>query len=294
MTAVRHPIDAVASASIEVSSVPRNWRHVRAWRHLASADALDVPGLVEHTLLFDVTPGVDCHQRFADVVKDTPYRPLDITIVPAFRPALFDNAAPAHGSHIDFGPAFLDAVAAASTEGRTGIVALRPVAGTQDAALSSVAGALLAEARSNELGNMLLVDALSLQLAIMLLRSYAEIPVQPIVLKGGLSPFQLRRVTDYMQDNLAQPHSLGEFAAVAGLSPYHFCRAFKASTGLAPHAWLRQRRIERACALIAGSPQASLIDVAMSLGYQTQSAFGTAFRQQMGKSPGRWRRDNCG
>lgn len=107
--------------------------------------------------------------------------------------------------------------------------------------------------------------------------------------RGGIAPRKLRMLMDYMYERLDQDISLSELAALADLSPYHCCRAFRQSTGLPPHAWLTARRIERAQELLAASPSLSLMEVAVTVGFQTQSAFGAAFKRRVGVTPGQWR-----
>ena len=62
----------------------------------------------------------------------------------------------------------------------------------------------------------------------------------------GLAPWQLRRVGDAMEAELDADHSIGRLARECGLSSSHFARAFKTTTGLAPHQWLTRRRVARA------------------------------------------------
>lgn len=112
--------------------------------------------------------------------------------------------------------------------------------------------------------------------------------------RGGLPPYVLRRLTDYIQTHLAEDVSLAELAALADLSPYHFCRAFKQSTGLPPHAWLTARRIERAQELMTAHPRMGLTEVALGVGYDSQAAFGAAFKRATGATPGQWRRERAG
>lgn len=109
--------------------------------------------------------------------------------------------------------------------------------------------------------------------------------------RGGLAPRVLQRCEDYLIAHLADEVTLDELAAIAGLSPHHFCRAFRQSTGLPPHAWLAARRIERAQALMRAHPQMRLIEVALSVGYASQGSFGAAFKRATGMSPGDWRRE---
>ena len=112
--------------------------------------------------------------------------------------------------------------------------------------------------------------------------------------RGGLSGRVLRRLTDYAMANLGSEVSLSELAAIADLSPYHFCRAFKQSTGLPPHAWLTARRIARAQEMMLAHREMGLTEIALGVGYSTQAAFGVAFRRVTGVTPGQWRRERAG
>jgi AraC family transcriptional regulator len=104
-----------------------------------------------------------------------------------------------------------------------------------------------------------------------------------------LAPWQLRRVTDFMRDNLPDTLQLAQLAAISGLSPSHFGRAFKGSTGLPPHRWHLTLRIERARAMLTEAG-ASLADVACATGFADQSHFTRVFSKIVGMSPGAWRR----
>jgi AraC family transcriptional regulator len=83
--------------------------------------------------------------------------------------------------------------------------------------------------------------------------------------------------------------SLAALASDSGLSRFHFCRAFKESTGLSPHNWLRQYRLEQAMTMLR-DPHNSVALVAASLGYASQTAFAAAFRKLTGSTPTDWRR----
>jgi AraC-like DNA-binding protein len=78
-------------------------------------------------------------------------------------------------------------------------------------------------------------------------------------------------------------------AAVAGLTRMHFAAQFRAATGMRPHDFLLQRRIDRARRLLR-DPKLALVDVALSVGFQTQAHFTTVFKRFAGDTPNRWRR----
>jgi AraC family transcriptional regulator len=134
----------------------------------------------------------------------------------------------------------------------------------------------------------LLVDAALLTIASRLVALARAKPVAGP--QGGLAPWQLRRATAYMMDNLDNEVGLAELGALVGLSPSHFCTAFRRSTGRPPHAWLKEARMERAKTLLA-DPRLSLTEVAQTVGYSGQSAFGAAFRRVTGTTPSAWRRE---
>lgn len=106
---------------------------------------------------------------------------------------------------------------------------------------------------------------------------------------GGLSPKVLLRATERLRSDSDADVSLSVLASDAGLSRFHFCRAFKESTGLSPHAWLRQHRLEQAMNMLRDT-DASVVSVAVALGYASQTAFAAAFRKLTGETPSDWRR----
>ena len=106
---------------------------------------------------------------------------------------------------------------------------------------------------------------------------------------GGLSPKVLLRTTERLRSDSDADVSLAALASDAGLSRFHFCRAFKESTGLSPHAWLRQHRLEQAMNMLRDT-DASVVSVAAALGYASQTAFAAAFRKLTGETPSDWRR----
>jgi AraC family transcriptional regulator len=111
--------------------------------------------------------------------------------------------------------------------------------------------------------------------------------IQPTM--GGLSPKVLLRAIERLRSDSDADVSLAALAADAGLSRFHFCRAFKESTGLSPHAWLRQHRLEQAMNMLRDT-DASVVSVAAALGYASQTAFAAAFRKLTGETPSDWRK----
>jgi AraC family transcriptional regulator len=92
-----------------------------------------------------------------------------------------------------------------------------------------------------------------------------------------------------VEEHLEASLTLGQLAAVAHLSVYHFARQFKAATGLPPHQYVVLRRVERAQQLLQGGRDLSLAEVAACAGFSDQSQFSHHFKRIVGVTPGRFR-----
>jgi AraC family transcriptional regulator len=113
-------------------------------------------------------------------------------------------------------------------------------------------------------------------------------PTKQLV-RGGLAAWQQRIVTTYIEEHLAEPILLATLAELAGLSTYHFCRAFKQPFGLPPHRYHTSRRIEHAKTLLA-KPALSVTDIGMTVGFSETSSFTAAFRKATGLTPSAYHR----
>jgi AraC-like DNA-binding protein len=138
----------------------------------------------------------------------------------------------------------------------------------------------------------LFLDHILQAVALHIVGAYGERASHPGRMSGGLAVWQERRAKELMRANIAKDISLKQLAEAVGLSVAHFARAFRQSAQTSPHRWLRERRIEKATVLLAGS-DLPLPVIAAECGFADQSHFTRAFTKQTGISPGRWRRDNA-
>jgi AraC family transcriptional regulator len=100
----------------------------------------------------------------------------------------------------------------------------------------------------------------------------------------ALSPQRLQRVLAHIEEHLGDRVTVGQLAAVAHASEFHFARMFKRTTGTPPHAYMTGRRIDRAKELLARS-ELPLVEVAARVGFQTQAHFTVVFRRHVGRTP---------
>jgi AraC family transcriptional regulator len=183
-------------------------------------------------------------------------------------------------------PLLLGRVAAEALDLNPDRVELPPVAELSHPQILTTVTALGDELRSGGPGGRLMADALGNVLAVHLLRQFAPAPAAP---PGGVLPREkLRSVVDYIHAHLGAEVSLDELAAVAHLSPYHFARLFKNSTGLPPHQYVIARRIERAKELLRARVRPALAEVAAEVGFADQSHFTRHFRRLVGVTPKRF------
>ena len=166
---------------------------------------------------------------------------------------------------------------------------LSPQAGIGQANLCRILFAMRDEIENPGPAGRLYNETLALQLLIQLLRHASDLTMVPAVAKGGLSARQLRLAIELFDAEVTQAPSLTELAAHVGLSPTHFCTAFRQSTGHPPHRYLLNRRVARAKSLMA-DPGLSLTEIALGSGFGSSSQFATAFRRITGTTPSAHRR----
>lgn len=156
-----------------------------------------------------------------------------------------------------------------------------------DERLFALAKLFEAECLAEGASDLLYGDSLTIGLLSLLAR--IESPPAKEFRSGGLTPRQLGKVIDHMEAKFADTVTLQALAGVANLSPSHFCRVFRASTGASPHKWLNSLRIRKAKFLLAETDE-SLAHIALATGFSDQPHLTRVFAKLTGVAPGAWRR----
>lgn len=166
------------------------------------------------------------------------------------------------------------------------IVSLRPAMGFRDTIVEACLRRIGAELKSPDPISVIMVESQAVQLFIQMVRLNG-VGHEPA--KGGLSPFDLKRVVAIIEDRPANPPSLDEMAGEIGVSRRHFSRAFKQSTGKSPHAFLAANRLERAVDLLR-TTEKSATEIALECGFASSSHFTSAFKKAYETGPLEFRR----
>jgi AraC family transcriptional regulator len=165
-----------------------------------------------------------------------------------------------------------------------------------DRVIKSLASALHAAEQGND---QCCADALRFAIAVRFigLRSDRQTAVKLIEVElrqrqvQALQKWRLKRVFEYVDLHLSAKITLAELAGVAGLSRMHFASQFRAATNLRPHEFVLRRRILRAKELLQNTTT-PIVEIALTVGFQTQAHFTTIFKRFVGSTPNRWRAIN--
>jgi AraC family transcriptional regulator len=122
--------------------------------------------------------------------------------------------------------------------------------------------------------------------------AYGGVTISAQQFRGGLSPWQMRRATELLVAHMDGNVALQRVAEECQLSVSHFARAFKETFRRPPHAWLSERRVEKARDLMVNS-RLPLADIASRCGFADQSGLNRSFKRIHGLAPGIWRRSTA-
>jgi AraC family transcriptional regulator len=160
--------------------------------------------------------------------------------------------------------------------------------GIRDPQIEHICLAFKAELEADCPSGRLYGDALAVALSAHLLGNYATHVSSAHNHSAGLPASKLRRVIEYINDNLTEDLTLAEIAHVAGMNPHYFSRAFKQATGTPPHRFVTNCRVEKAKRLLAEA-ELPLVEIGLSVGFLNQSHFTTLFHKLTGLTPKAYR-----
>ena len=255
------------------------------WKHGALHDVVEP--MTDHVIMTYPTGVQRLERRNGKSAAIGTARSGVVTIIPAGSTARWDIPGPVNVVQLYLPRRTIERVAIEAGASASGDLLERT--GHADPVTSRLLVSAADVLEGNAALDTLFRQQLSDLLATRVLAAHVGTPTtfQPIL--GGLSPTALRRAIERLRSDSDTDVSLAALAADVGLSRFHFCRAFKESTGLSPHAWLRQHRLDQAMNMLRDT-DTSVVSVAAALGYASQTAFAAAFKKLTGETPSDWRR----
>jgi len=265
------------------SSSGKGWHGLDVAEIIHPLDDFALPALPRHILVINLSAPSTIQERLAG--RQGHLGTGNVVILPAGAPTTWhlEREGEVRHLHLYLSPTLLQQIAT-SADIDPDTVEFVDTLGMFDPRIETIALSLLSELRSEGLGGRLYVESLANILGIHLLRQHSSVKQPSLPRSVGLDRATLRRVSTYIEEHLAEDLSLSELAAVAYLSPYHFARLFKASTGFAPHQYVIGRRIERA-KLLLSTTNWSLTAIAHAVGFAHESHLALHFKRLTGLLP---------
>ena len=183
-----------------------------------------------------------------------------------------------------------DGALTAACNANRGQIELRRHADLVDPRVVALVSAVNAERAAGFPSGRLFLDSVEQALALSLVDGYAVRRPSPVIFRGGLAPARLRKVTEFVDAKIDEDLTLEQMADLVNLSVAHFSQMFRKSTGLSPHQFVLQSRVERAKKILR-TADTRVLDVAVACGFKTQQHFARVFRQVCGVSPTEYRQE---
>jgi AraC family transcriptional regulator len=283
-----YPADvaAVRPESVRVSSRPLGWKPLNIERReLDPGDDCLPGGLTEHLVFVSLADGHVIRESGGDIAEKNLEAGL-VSVHPSDTPVRWAWNTRLSFTMMSLEPEYLNKVARESFGFDPAQVRLRTVESQRDPIITSIAGALMREVMNGDAGSRLYAESLANLLAVHLLRNYSEHPEAIETQKLRVAPRSVIQAMKYIHENYPGDVSLAAIAGAAHLSPYHLTRVFKKATGLSPHQYLVQVRVNSARSLLAaGAGDRSLAEIASAVGFADQSHLTRHFKRTLGITP---------
>lgn len=250
-------------------------------RRLKASPGLHAGGAFsEHRLLFYLSPGVPTECVCEGLKQRRVHAPADFDLVPAGAEGSWEDYEPMEMVSVRLAPDLLTNIAE-GLETPGGRAELAPKLGGRDPLIEHLVRALIAELDAPHPASRLYADGLAVALTTRLLQDLGpKAPRRQI-----LSKPQLRRIVEYVEERLDGELTLAELAEVAGISVPHLTTLFRRTMGQSVHAYVMERRVCRARALLL-SGRCGIAEAALEAGFAHQSHLARWMRRLLGVTPG--------
>lgn len=258
----------------------------RDWGSLSAQEAHATPGryagrvCAGHRLIVYLTPAVPTDCACEGVGRRRVQSPFDFDLVPAGASGVWEDHAPCDMVSVQLSPELVASTAEA-LEAPSGRAELAPRIGARDGLVEQVTRVLIDELQAPVRAGRLYADSLAAALATRLVQDFGP---GGAVGRQILSKPQLRRIAEFVEANLDNDLTLADLAQVAGISVPHLTALFRRTMGQSVHAYVMERRVERARTLLLKG-RMSIAEVALETGFAHQSHLARWMRRILGVTP---------
>ena len=265
-----------------ISSSEAPWRGLRVEQYDGGPFEMADDAPVNHLVLVQLEQPTTFQWRRGGKAGASYVAPRHVSLFPAMSPVSFRNDDTRGFVSVALEPTLV--LCAAHDLVQHDRVQLTLRQGVDDPFVRGTALALRAEIEAGYPGGRTYGELLGNALAAHLVKNYSAEPAPATNLQNGLSRQQLRLAIEWIHDHLSEDIAIQKIADQVGLSPFHFARLFKTSTGYPPHQYRIQRRLERAKDLLVSS-DATIAQIAVQVGFCDQSHFASHFKRVYGVTP---------
>jgi AraC family transcriptional regulator len=266
------------------------WMGLQAVRYRDSiSNEFSAPPISQHALFLITRPPEEMNLRYEGVNREIPPLAGSVAVMPAGSAALWRWRGSKDSLHIYLEPSLITQVATTSFELDSVRTVVPPLDGLIVPELRAAMLAVNAELTAGRIGGPLIIESLANVLAFHLIRHLLGRRRLAGRADGVLPRRKLETVIEYIIENLEGNLTLKQMAALVHISPYHFARQFKTTTGLPPHQYVITRRVERAQQLLRGNGDLGLAEIALRVGFSDQSQLCFHFKRIVGITPGQFR-----
>jgi AraC family transcriptional regulator len=276
--------NSLMNSAVTLSDNKVSWPMIHVSHHQFLA-AVETPEhcFAQHFISVHLSPiDVIKEQKLNGRPQYSNFNQGDICLTPATVPVSVRLQAPSEIVGLSIEPAFLNQL---TTEvSKSDRLELVPQFKLKDPMIYQMAIALEAQVSSPGEYNCLYIESIATALSVHLLQYYSTRNPSVKTYNAGLSKARLGQVLEFIHEHSNQNLSLIEMAQQVHMSPYHFSRLFKQSTGLSPHLYLINRRNQKAKRLLE-TTTLSIAEIAAQAGFADQSHFARHFKRQYGMPP---------
>ena len=261
------------------------WSGIQVEEYLLSPNEIALAPLSEHVFCLNLGQSLQLLREYDGCVREALSNTGSLSLIPAGVPSRWAWNQVANILLLRLETTFISKVAIEMGWRGSNRIEITNQCGTYDSQVWHLALLFQAELKQSSSGTRLYGDSLATALAVHLLHHYSSFPQTVQLSNTRLPKAVIRRVVEYIQENLTENLSLENLSALVDISPNYFVSLFKQSMGLTPHQYIVCCRVERAKQLLQQRQDLTIAQIADCVGFADQSHLCRQMRRVLGVTP---------